>query len=218
MSIKILIADEQNLVRKGIRALLGKHPGMKVIAEADNGRMLLEQVRKHKPDVVITEILLPDLNGVEATRQICEEFDTVRVIVLSMLCDRASVERMFGAGAMGYLTKNCTFHELVEAINTVKENHRYLSARIADIVAEDYALLISGKKPSVSLDLMEREREVTQLYAEGWSTKEIAAHLNLSVKTIETYFSRIKEKLGVKGVAGLTKYAIREQLTSLYQA
>ena len=221
MNIKILLADNHKIVRKGICSLIEIQPDMKIIAEADTGRMLLDQVRKHKPDVVITEILLPELNGIDATLQICEKFNTINVIALNVialtiLLDKKSVERMLGAGAKGYLTKECSPEELVTAIRRVHEGHIYLCQRTEDIVAEDLVLFLYGKKTSFSSDLTPREREVTQLYAECWSTGEIADHLNVSKITVATHRRNIDKKLGVKGIVGITKYAIRENMTTLY--
>ena len=216
MSIKILIADKYYCVRRGIRALIEEQPGMEVIAEADNGNILLQHVRKYKPDVVITEIFLPELDGIDATRQICKEFNTIRVISLSELCDRKSVESMFHAGAKGYLTKSSTPEELISAVRNVKEGHVYLCQRTADILAEDLVLFLNGKIPSVSSELTPQEHRVAKLYAEDYTTEEIARHLNVSKKTVAAHRENIKKKLGVKGIAGITKYAIREHLTSLY--
>ena len=148
MALRLILADSHRIFRQGIRALIEKKPGINVTAEAGNGHALLREVREHKPDVVITEILLPTLNGIDATRQICEECNTLKVIALTQLNDKVSVERMLGAGAAGYLTKHCSTEELVSAIRRVHEGHTYLCQRTEDIVAEDLILFLNGKKPS----------------------------------------------------------------------
>ena len=193
----------------GIRAMLEEQPGMEVIAEASDGDMLLKLVRKQRSNVVITEILLPKLNGIDATYRILKEFKTMKVIAFSELCDRKSIEKMIRAGARGYLTKTCPPEKIVTAVRKVHEGHTHLCQKTEDIVAEDYALLITGKEPSGSSDLTAQERKVANLYAEDYKTEEIAMHLNVSKKTVAAHRENIKKKLGVKGIAGITKYAIR---------
>lgn len=215
MSITILLADDHKIVRDGLRALLENQPDMKVIAEAENGRTAVQLARQKKPQVVIMDISMPDLNGIEATRQMIRELPDIKVIALSMHSDRRYILRMFRAGAVGFLLKDCAFEELVSAINTAIADQPYVSPSIAGVIIQDFVRSGSQISSSATDVLTAREREVLQLLAEGWATKEIASHLHLSVKTVETHRRRIMEKLGLHGIAELTKYAIREGLTSL---
>ena len=215
MSIRVLLSDDHRIVREGLRTLLDKEPDIEVVGEAEDGRSTLELARKLKPQVVIMDITMPDLNGMDATRKIIEELPDVRVLALSMHADQQFVEGMLKAGATGYLPKDCASEELVRAVHTVASNETYLSLRIADVVRRDY--LRQAKKvdtPGLPA-LTARERETLQLLAEGKTTKEIAVHLEVSVKTIETYRQHIMQKLNLYSLAELTKYAIREGLTSL---
>lgn len=215
MSITILLADDHKIVRDGLRALLENQPDMKVIAEAENGRTAVQLARQKRPQVVIMDISMPDLNGIEATRQMIRELPDIKVIALSMHSDRRYILRMFRAGAVGFLLKDCAFEELVSAINTAIADQPYVSPSIAGVIIQDFVRSGSQISSSATDVLTAREREVLQLLAEGWATKEIASHLHLSVKTVETHRRRIMEKLGLHGIAELTKYAIREGLTSL---
>jgi DNA-binding NarL/FixJ family response regulator len=215
MSIKILIADDHKIVRDGLRSLLEKHDDMEVVAEAENGRTAVELARKLSTDVVVMDISMPDLNGIEATRQIISARPEVKVIALSMHSDRRFVIGMFQAGVSGFLLKDCAFEELASAILAVTANQKYLSPLAAGVMIEDYLQRLPPEDDSASSVLTRREREVLQLLAEGWSTKKIASHLHVSVKTVETHRRRIMAKLKVHSIAELTKYAIREGLTSL---
>jgi DNA-binding NarL/FixJ family response regulator len=215
MSIKILLADDHKIIREGIRSLLEKQPGMKVVAEADNGLTALQLVQEIVPDMVIMDIGMPDLNGIEATRQIVARTPGVKVVALSMHLNKRFVVEMLKAGASGYLLKDCAFDELVQAIRAVVAHKTYLSPKIADAMVKDYIRLFPNIDFSVFSILTPREREVLQLLAEGKSTKQIASSLQLSIKTIETYRQQIMEKLDIHSVAELTKYAISEGLTSL---
>jgi DNA-binding NarL/FixJ family response regulator len=215
VSIKILIADDHKIMRDGLRSLLEEQPDMEVVAEAENGQMAVQLAQERKPDVVIMDINMPDFNGIEATRQMIATLPEVKVIALSMHSDRRLVLGMLRAGASGYLLKDCAFEELARAIETVAANQPYLSPSIARTVIEDYVDRIAQTESATADVLTAREREVLQLLAEGWSTKQIASHLHISVKTVETHRRRIMEKLGLRSIAELTKYAIREGLTSL---
>ena len=215
MSIKILLADDHKIVRDGLRSLLENQPDMEVVGEAENGRMAVQLSRDRKPQVVIMDISMPDLNGMEATRQMLKDLPDVKVIALSMHSDRRYVFGMFNAGASGFLLKDCAFEELASAINTVVANQPYLSPSIAGTVIEDFVRSTFSAESSATAVLTAREREVLQLLAEGRSTKEIASQLHVSVKTVETHRRRIMDKLGLRGIPELTKYAIREGLTSL---
>jgi len=215
MALRILLADDHKIVRDGLRSLLEKQQGMEVVGEAENGRLVLELARQKKPDVVIMDVSMPDLNGIEATRQMLAAQPGVRVIALSMHSDRRLVAGMLQAGASGFLLKDCAFDELARAINAVMSNQPYLSPRIAETVIQDYVRRMTPSESSTADALTKRQREVLQLLAEGWSTKHISSHLYLSVKTVETHRREIMAKLSLHSIAELTKYAIREGLTSL---
>ena len=215
MSVKIILADDHQIMREGLRALLEKQPGMEVIAEAENGRTTVDLVHELKPDVVVIDISMPDLNGIDATRQIINAVPTIKVIALSMHSDRKFVREMLSAGASGYMLKDSAFEELGTALSVVTNNQTYLSPKIANTVIRDYLGKIDTGDSKTTPSLTNREREVLQLLAEGRTTKEIAEKLCVSIKTIETHRKQIMEKVGLSSVAELTKYAIREGLTSL---
>jgi len=215
MTVKILLADDHKIVRDGLRALLEKQPGMTVVAEADNGRATVRLARELLPDLVIMDIGMPDLNGIDATRQILNELPAIKVIALSMHSDRRFVVQMFRAGASGYLLKDCAFEELARAVRAVLRNQTYLSPAVAGPVVEDYIQHLATADVLEFSALSPREREVLQLLAEGKTTREIAALLCVSIKTVETHRQQIMGKLNIRSVAELIKYAIREGLTSL---
>ena len=215
MTIKIILADDHKIVRNGLRTLVDNEHDMKMLAEADNGRKTVRLTRDLNPDVVIMDITMPDLNGIEATRQIVAESPSTKVIALSMHSDRRFVAGMLEAGASGYLLKDCAFEELVLAVHSVVAGKIYLSGAVARIVVKDYKRHLQKAETSVGSPLTARQREVLQLLAEGRSTKEIASELFVSVKTIETHRRQIMDKLNIYSVAELTKYAVREGLTSL---
>ena len=217
MSIGVLLVDDHAIIREGLRSLLEKQPDMEVLADTDEGRRAVELVRELSPDVVIMDVTMPGLNGIEATRLIATEFPEVRVIALSIHSQRRFIADMLSAGAAGYILKECLFDELVQAIQAVAVGGRYLSPRIADVVVEDYVKRLSSTADSPLAALTGREREVLQLVAEGKSTKEIALELHVSTKTIEANRRQIMEKLDVHSVAELTKCAVREGLTTLEQ-
>ena len=216
MVATILIADDHRLFREGLRALLERE-GFQVIAEADNGRSAVKLAKKLQPDVVITDIGMPDLNGVEATKKICAEATRSKVLALSMHTESRFVLGVLEAGASGYLLKDAAFEELSTAIKAVLKGQIYLSPSIAGVVVRQ-SIGNPGSKPrSERPVLSKREHEVLQLIAEGKSTKEIAATLYVSVKTVETHRKQIMDKLDIHSIAGLTKYAVREGLTSLHK-
>ncbi len=215
MSIKVLLVDDHAIIREGLRSLLEKQPEMEVIADTDDGRKAVELVRELLPDIVIMDITMPGLNGIEATRQIIADFPDVKVIALSIHSKRRFVADMLSAGATGYILKECLFDELVQAIKAVAAGGRYLSPRITDVVVSDYVKRLSATTESPFEALKTREREVLQLVAEGKSTKQIALELHVSTKTIEANRRQIMEKLNIHSVAELTKYAVREGLTTL---
>ena len=215
MRIKILLADDHKIVRDGLRAMISGHPDMEVVAEAENGRAAVSLVKQLAPDIVIMDISMPDLNGIEAARHIVADAPRVKIIALSMHSDSHYVKELFKAGASGYLLKECAFEELANAIHTVAADQIYLSPRISHVVINDYLNRVSTEENSVFSVLTAREREVLQLLAEGKTTKEIAYTLDLSTKTVEAHRQKIMEKSNLHSVAELTKYAIREGLTSL---
>lgn len=215
MSIRILIADDHSITREGLKVMLNKMENFEVVAEAENGRMAVSLARKCQPDVVVMDINMPDLNGVDATRQIVAELPQTRIIALSMYSDRSYVKGMLKAGVSGYLLKNCAFEELADAIQTVMRYQTYLSPKISEIVRDEFVKMMGSNDPTTVELLTDKEREVLQLIAEGKKTKDIAELLHISVKTVEARRSKIMEKLNINNVAGLTKYAIREGLTSI---
>jgi DNA-binding NarL/FixJ family response regulator len=215
MSIRIMIADDHEIVRNGLRSLIEKELDMEVIAEAGNGRNAVRIALELAPDVVIMDIAMPDLNGIEAARQIITALPRIKVIALSMHADKRYVMEMLKAGAVGYILKDSAFEELACAIRITLKNRTYLSPSITEIVIGDYVQLALAANGTAFSLLSSREREVLQLLAEGSSTAQIADRLSISVKTVETYRQHIIEKLDIRSIAELTKYAIREGLTSL---
>jgi two-component system, NarL family, response regulator NreC len=215
MSIKILIADDQQLTREGIRSLLEREPDMDVLGEAEDGRSAVRMARELGPDVILMDVCMPDMNGIVATTLILAETSRIKVIALSMLDDRRFVSNMLRAGASGYLIKDCSFKELVRAIRRVVANKIYLSPGIMDVVVKDYVKPPAYSDSAYSSNLTIREKEVLQLVAEGHSTTQIANSLHVSVKTIESHRQNLMTKINARGIAGLTKYAIREGLTSV---
>lgn len=215
MKIKVLIVDDHKLVRDGLIALISDQFDIELVGEACNGREALDLVQKLSPDVVVMDIAMPDLNGIDATRSIIAENTDVKVIALSMHSDKQYVVGMLKAGALGYVLKDCAFEELTKAIRVVALNRIYLCSAVNDVVIQDYMQNISSQESSPISTLTNREREITQLLAEGKTSREIASILHVSVKTIETHRQNIMEKLNIHSVAELTKYAIREGLTSI---
>ncbi|HLD47074.1 MAG TPA: response regulator transcription factor [Desulfobaccales bacterium] len=214
MSIKVLIADDHQIMREGLRALLEKEIDIKVLGEAEDGRMIQRMAREMRPDVIIMDVAMPDLNGIEATRQIAAELPGVKIIALSMHDDRRFVLNMLKAGAAGYMLKDCAFKDLAKAIRVVMSHKTFLSPEVADIVVKDYLAASQPSESSAFNLLSPREREVLQLIAEGKTSALIGESLHISIKTVETHRQQIMVKLKIRSVAELTKYAIREGLTS----
>jgi two-component system, NarL family, response regulator NreC len=214
MAIKVLIADDHQIMREGLRSMLEQEHDIQVVGEAEDGRATLSLARELTPDVIIMDVGMPDLNGIEATRQITGEMPRVKVVALSMHDDRRFVLNMLKAGAAGYMLKDCAFKDLAKAIRVVMTNKTYLSSEVADIVVKDYLASTSQGASSAFQLLSPREREVLQLIAEGKTSAQIADSLHISVKTVETHRQQIMVKLKIKSIAELTKYAIREGLTS----
>jgi DNA-binding NarL/FixJ family response regulator len=212
---RIFIADDHRIVREGLQSLVEKENDLEVIGMADNGRQALILTRRLKPDVVLMDIAMPELNGIDATRQIVAEVPGVKVIALSMHSEKQFVEGMLRAGVVGYLLKESAFEELIKAIRIVCGGKKYLSPDVTGIVLQDYLSPRDGKDIEQAPDLTLREREVLQLLAEGRTTKKIAERLNISVKTVESHRKNIMDKLDLYTVAELTKYAVRHGLTSI---
>jgi DNA-binding NarL/FixJ family response regulator len=213
MATKVLLVDDHKIMREGISALLRKYSEFEVVGQAADGRQALEMASHLKPDIVIMDVGMPNLNGVEATKQLLSINPNVKVMALSTHSDGAVVAKMIKAGALGYMLKESAFEELIEALNTLQEGRTFLCNKISKVVFSDYVGLVTNAKTREGDGLSNREREVLQLVAEGHTTKEIAEVLNLSTKTIDSHREHIMEKLGIRNVAGLTKYAIREGLT-----
>jgi DNA-binding NarL/FixJ family response regulator len=212
--IDVLLADDHVLVRAGIRALLEDLGGLRVVAEANDGREAEELVAKHRPDVVLMDIGMKGLNGLEATAHITREHPNTRVIILSVHSSEEYVLRAMRAGAAGYLLKDSATHELRLAIDAVMHGQNYLSPPISRQVIDRYIRRLGADLPP-SETLTGRQREILQLISEGRSTKEIAHQLKLSVKTVEAHRTRIMERLDIHDVPGLVRYAIRTGLTSV---
>jgi DNA-binding NarL/FixJ family response regulator len=215
MSIKIILADDHKITRQGLCSLLDKQPDMEVIAEAEEGRTAVRLALELAPDVIIMDVSMPDLNGIEAARKIAAECPEVKIIALSMHSDSMFVTEMLKSGAAGYLLKDCAFEELERATRAVMAGKTYLSPAISGVVVNDYLQRLSKADFSDTEALTSREREVLQLLAEGKSTKQIALKLHISAKTVETHRRQIMDKLDIHSVAELTKYAIRKGFTSL---
>ncbi len=215
MSIKILLADDHEIVRYGLRCVIEEQPDMEVVGDAVNGRTAINLTHQLKPDVVIMDISMPDMNGIEATRRIRKEIPDTKVIVLSMHHKRQFVIDMLKSGVSGYILKTKVHEDLIRAIKAAVADEVYLSSKITGIVAHDIASNLPTSDKSAYAILTPREREVLQLISEGKSTKKSALHLNVSIKTIESTRRQIMQKLDIHNVADLTKYAINEGLTSL---
>ena len=211
--IRILIADDHGVVAEGLKHLIEAQADMQVVAIAADGREAVRVARETQPDVVLMDLSMPELNGADAARAILERDPKCRVIVLSMYSDREYVRRALKAGAAGYVVKRSAAKEVVEAIRAVFGGGRYLSPRVADVVIDDYADDDKAADPLARLSA--REREVLQLLAEGRTGAEIAQRLSLSQKTVETYRARLVEKLGIRDLAGLVRFAIQRGLVSL---
>jgi len=215
MLIRILVVDDHSILREGLRLLLESQPDFQVVAEAESGREGVEAAKKLLPDVVIMDVSMPVLNGVEATKSICSENPSVKVIGLSMHTDSDHIVGMLRAGASGYLLKNCNWEEIVKAVRTVVTDHIYLSRKLDGFPIKDYFELLTKEDISVYSILSDREREVMRMLADGKTCKEIAFALNLSSKTVDVFRFKVMKKLGLNGIAELTKYAVRKGLTSL---
>jgi DNA-binding NarL/FixJ family response regulator len=206
--IRVVLADDHTLVRAGIRALLEKLPDVHVVAEASDGREAVHLVTTTQPDVVLMDIAMPGLNGLEATRRLVKEFPAIRVLILSMHKNEEYVWQALRAGAVGYLLKDADLAELALAITAVTRGETYLSPPISKHVIREYVQRVGGEETGLE-QLTPRQREILQLIAEGHTTKMIAQRLGLSVKTVETHRAQMMERLDIHEIAGLVRYAIR---------
>ena len=213
--MKILIADDHGIVREGLRTMIENLAEMEVVGEAEDGRMAVQLTKDLSPDVVIMDVSMPNLNGIEAVREILQHRPDTKVIILSMYTDRHIVKESLEAGACGYVLKSYLFDELLKALETVKTNQCYLSPRITEIVVEDYVTRNPVDTAKKKIKLTARERHILQLIAEGKTIKEIARIIHISPKTADANRRQIMNKLNIFNTAELTKYAIREGLSSL---
>lgn len=209
--LKVLLADDHEMMRAGLRALL-EQGHVSVVGEASNGRQAVEMALELRPDIVVMDVSMPELNGVEAARQLTAAKTNMRVVMLSMHSDRLRVVEALKAGAKGYVLKSSAAAELTAALNAVSRGNTYLSPSVADSVVDAY-VRNPGQPGGTGTPLSTREREVLQLLAEGKTSKEMGASLHIAPKTVETHRAQISKKLGLHSVAELTKYAIRNGLT-----
>jgi DNA-binding NarL/FixJ family response regulator len=214
MSIRIILADDHKVLRHGLSQALKNEADMEIVGQAENGHEAIRLTQELRPDVIIMDIAMPELNGIEATRQIIKDHPKIKIIALSMHSSKKFIHEMFKAGAKGYLLKDCEYAELINAIRTVNSNKTYMSPSITGVIIDDYMLQSDGDKSNAFEVLSDREREVLQLIAEGKTTKQVARVLHVSPKTVEGHRTRIMHKLDIDNVASLTKYAIKEGLTS----
>ncbi len=214
-SIRILLADDHNVLREGLRSLLDRQPGMCVVGEAAEGRETVQLADEHRPDVIVMDIGMPNLNGIEATRRILEKHLNTGVVILSMHYDESYVIRALKAGARGYLLKDSMKADLIGAIRAVAAGRSFFSPRISRVLQEDYMQALAGKGAEDSYDLLTgREREILQLIAEGKTNKEIASALNVSPYTVDTHRTHILRKLNLHSVAEVILYAVRKGIMS----
>ena len=213
--IRILLADDHTVVRKGLRMLLESQPGFLVIGDAGDGRETVALVEKHQPDVVVMDVAMPILNGIEAARQITGKFPQVSIVFLSMHSDEGYVLRALKAGARAYLLKDSAEHDLINAIRAVVDRKAFFSPAISKFLVEDYMRQMNEREVEDSYDLLTtREREILQLLAEGKNNKDVATLLNLSAYTVETHRSNIFQKLNLHNSAELILYAVRKGVIS----
>jgi two-component system, NarL family, response regulator NreC len=213
--MKVLIVDDHGIVRQGLKALIRKRADFKVVGEAEDGNAAVEMASRLTPDVVIMDVTMPNLNGVDATRAIVRNCPNTKVIALSMHTDKTIVREMLRAGAYGYILKSYLFDEMNKSLEALKKGERYLSPHITALIQEDYAATKTRGAAGSKKSLSERERQILQLVAEGKSIKEMSLQLHLSTKTVDAHRRNLMTKLGATSVAALIKYAIREGLTSL---
>ena len=213
--VRILLADDHTVMRAGLRALLERQPNLEVVGEAEDGRQSVQLASSHVPDVVVMDIAMPNLNGVEATRRMVSKQPTISVVILSMYSDESYVMRALEAGARAYLLKDSAVTDLIRAIEAVSQGKSFFSPRISRILAEEYVHALKQKGVADSYELLtSREREILQLLAEGKTNKEVATSLNISVYTAETHRGNILQKLNLHSSAELVLYAVRKGIIS----
>jgi DNA-binding NarL/FixJ family response regulator len=211
----VLLADDHRLMRSGLRLVIERHPGLAVVGEADDGRQAVAMAESLQPDVIVMDIGMPNLNGIEAARQISEQHPQIAIVMLSMHSDEGYVLRALKAGARAYLLKDSAEEDLTRAIEAVRDGKSFFSPAVSQVLLQDYIRKLQRAGAEDSYDLLSgREREVLQLVAEGKSSKEIAGLLNLSTYTVETHRSNIMQKLNLKGIPELILYAVRKGLIS----
>ena len=215
MGIKILIVDDHKLVRDGIHALLDLQPGLDVIATAGSGKIAIQLSKKLTPDVILMDVAMPGMSGSEAAKVILSEQSHIKVIALSMHAEKSFVEKMLQVGVKGYVLKDCSIEELCFAIRAVMQDKTYFSQEITGAVVKGYLERMSPNPNQHPAGLTRREMQVLRYIADGMNTREMAKQLAISVKTIETHRRQIMEKTGLKSIAELTKYAIREGISYL---
>lgn len=214
-SIRILLADDHEVVRDGVRALLEKQSDMTVIGEASDGRETVQLAEEHAPDVVVMDIAMPNMNGIEATRRIVASLPRTAVVILSMHQDESYVLRSLKAGAKGYLLKDSLRSDVIEAVRTVSQGRSFLTRKVSRMLQEDYVRVMQNRGVEDSYDLLtDREREVLQLIAEGKTNKEVGSVLNISTTTVETHRTHILQKLGLHSVPDIILYAVRKGIIS----
>jgi DNA-binding NarL/FixJ family response regulator len=215
MAISVLLVDDHKILRDGLCSLLQQQPDMEVVAETDNGEAAVRLAREFTPDVIIMDVNIQGMDGIDATRRILQELPDSKIIALSMHSKKVYVTEMLKAGASGYMLKEQAFDELVQAIRTVLAGGTYLSSKVVSLVVQDYVQSHTGAVSADANPLTERQRHVLKFLADGKPSKEIASLLGLSAKTIDASRRKIMEKLNIQSTAELVKYAVREGFTSL---
>ena len=213
--VRILLADDHTVMRAGLRALLERQPNLEVVGEAEDGRQTVELASSHVPDVVVMDIAMPNLNGVEATRRMVSKQPTISVVILSMYSDESYVMRALQAGARAYLLKDSVVTDLIRAIEAVSQGKSFFSPKISRILAKEYVRALKQRGSVDTFELLTtREREIFQLLAEGGTNKEVATNLNISLYTVETHRKRILQKLNLHSSAELVLHAVRKGIIS----
>ncbi len=213
--LRILLADDHIVMRSGLRALLERQPNLEVVGESENGRETVELAASLRPDVVVMDVGMPVLNGIEATQAIVTQCPTIAVVILSMHADESYVMRALKAGARGYLLKDSAAADLIGAIQAISQGKSFFSPKVSRILAEDYVRVLKQRGAVDTYDLLtSREREILQLLAEGKPNKEVATDLNISTYTVETHRSHILQKLNLHNSAELVLYAVRKGIIS----
>jgi DNA-binding NarL/FixJ family response regulator len=215
MSTSVMLVDDHNIMREGLKALLGRTPDIEVVAEATNGREALQQAAQFCPDVIVMDLNMPGMSGIEATQSILSGNPDSKVVALSMVMDRLKIIETLKAGAKGYICKDCVFEELVDAIRALAAGNSYLGAKITELVIKDFTENKAEDSSAKYNNLSKRELEVLQHIAGGRSTKDIAFTLGVCVKTVEIHRMNIMKKINLHSIAELTKYALRKGLTTI---